>query len=613
MDNRYILTPSGSFVSVDELYHHGIKGMKWGVRRFQNKDGTLTPIGKKRLSKGDEVENEYLNRPRRAGEALSKLSGKNISEIIAGDKGSFQADVDIILTQTYADRISSKNPSDIKEAAEFIKDGWKYEMSITDAYISGPNGRELISERAKRYYDDYVKNDPDAYAKSIIEEIEYRELNHSDIDELYHHGTKGMKWGVRRYQNPDGSLTAAGRKRYTNSDGTLNKRGEKYYAKETARLKAESERLANEKKTSSKLVKLDKMRQKNSDVQGEIDGKKTETESKATITKLPKEHDVSSLTTKEIQDYNNRMQSEENFKQLLERRGYKVSLDQKTEIDQRIDELNKQKTLMQLEKDVANMSRGKSATEERIAQLTQQRDIAKLEKEIRDNTPKKESKISKFMNSQAGQNITNQLIKSGENLLTSYMKNQNDKNANLSSAGAKETAKKVGKILGDEAEKVAKSVEKQQKKQAAQEAKAAEKEAKKEAKSEAKAEAKQAKKEAKAAEKEAKKEAKAKVKEPAEDADFVDRVGPKDYTVTGEGASKSRVKNEKQTGPVYDADFVDVSDNGKSYVSQNSNSSITSLLSNSSNTRESHEYVKRFETDYGYRYLYELPSSVSNN
>lgn len=33
--------------------------------------------------------------------------------------------------------------------------------------------------------------------------------------ELYHHGVKGMKWGVRRYQNPDGSLTAAGKKRVT--------------------------------------------------------------------------------------------------------------------------------------------------------------------------------------------------------------------------------------------------------------------------------------------------------------------------------------------------------------------------------------------------------------
>ena len=32
--------------------------------------------------------------------------------------------------------------------------------------------------------------------------------------ELYHHGIKGQKWGVRRYQNADGSLTDAGKKRY---------------------------------------------------------------------------------------------------------------------------------------------------------------------------------------------------------------------------------------------------------------------------------------------------------------------------------------------------------------------------------------------------------------
>ena len=40
-----------------------------------------------------------------------------------------------------------------------------------------------------------------------------------DTNELRHHGILGMKWGRRRYQNKDGSLTAAGKKRYSDSDG----------------------------------------------------------------------------------------------------------------------------------------------------------------------------------------------------------------------------------------------------------------------------------------------------------------------------------------------------------------------------------------------------------
>ena len=37
----------------NELMHHGILGMKWGVRRYQNKDGSLNPAGKRRMQTGE--------------------------------------------------------------------------------------------------------------------------------------------------------------------------------------------------------------------------------------------------------------------------------------------------------------------------------------------------------------------------------------------------------------------------------------------------------------------------------------------------------------------------------------------------------------------------------
>lgn len=51
-------------------------------------------------------------------------------------------------------------------------------------------------------------------------------------DELYHHGIKGQKWGVRRYQNKDRSLTKAGKIKYAdNYSYAQRKRDEKLYGK----------------------------------------------------------------------------------------------------------------------------------------------------------------------------------------------------------------------------------------------------------------------------------------------------------------------------------------------------------------------------------------------
>lgn len=116
-------------------------------------------------------------------------------------------------------------------------------------------------------------------------------------EELKHHGIKGQKWGVRRFQNKDGSLTANGRKRYGSEDNF-----KEQYPKDKAKA------VSNVKK-GAKSVK---------DATDKVKGKMDDKAKAANKAKI--KQDLSKMSDAELRDIVNRLNMEERYSQVMESR-----------------------------------------------------------------------------------------------------------------------------------------------------------------------------------------------------------------------------------------------------------------------------------------------------
>ena len=125
MEKEYIVTPDGGFISADELNHSGIKGMKWGIRRYQNKDGSLTSAGRKRYAKL-QAEMKQLKPKQSASERKAEVEQKARKTVVSEmtDDELIERTNRMILEKNYYDaakNLSTTNPVQVSKGKKFLK------------------------------------------------------------------------------------------------------------------------------------------------------------------------------------------------------------------------------------------------------------------------------------------------------------------------------------------------------------------------------------------------------------------------------------------------------------------------------------------------------------
>lgn len=111
----------------NELTHYGVKGMKWGVRRYQNKDGTLTAKGKKRYSKLD-IKDVDAQLQKNYGASKLGLAGQGAGfgvGFLGGLVGSLTGNPALAIGAAYVGNLIAQGTT-VASVAKYYRDGHKF-------------------------------------------------------------------------------------------------------------------------------------------------------------------------------------------------------------------------------------------------------------------------------------------------------------------------------------------------------------------------------------------------------------------------------------------------------------------------------------------------------
>lgn len=114
-----------------ELKHYGIKGMKWGVRRYQSKDGGLTPAGRKRYADKEEKEKTVKSAVRNYSK---KFNDWNKTQEFADKKWNSVSEQYKSLGKTAITRMlnAAKNKSSAAKQYSKAYDDWNKTQELAD-------------------------------------------------------------------------------------------------------------------------------------------------------------------------------------------------------------------------------------------------------------------------------------------------------------------------------------------------------------------------------------------------------------------------------------------------------------------------------------------------